>query len=61
MSDGQGVEELRQADRGALLPGVGQPLGQVTIVVKHQFGAHLGSLMTGHNTEVTGERREELS
>ena len=53
MTNGQGVEELPQADSGALLAGVRTALDQVTIVVKHQLGAHLGGLMAGHHAQVT--------
>ena len=53
VTDGQGIEELPQADSGALLAGVRTALDQVTIVVKHQLGAHLGRLVAGHHTQVT--------
>ena len=58
VTDRQGVEELPQADSGALLPGVRTALDQVTIVVKHQLGAHLGRLMAGHHTQVTSGLEE---
>lgn len=65
MSNGQRVEELLQADCGALLPGMRGLLHQVAFVVKHQLGAHLAGLVARHHTEDTevggrgwGGRRE---
>lgn len=59
VSDGQGVEELLQADCGALLPWMGRLLHQVAFLVKHQLGPHLAGLMARHHTQVAGTRRSE--
>ena len=50
MSDRQGVEELLQADCGALLSGMRRLLNQVAFVVEHQLGPHLARLVAGHHT-----------
>lgn len=50
VSNRQGVEELLQADCGALLPGMRRLLHYVALVVKHQLGPHLAGLMACHHT-----------
>lgn len=56
----QGVEELLQADGGALLSGLRGLLHQVAFVVKHQLGAHLSGFMARHHTQAAraGGRRK---
>lgn len=56
VSNRQGVEELLQADCGALLPGMGWLLRQVAFVVKHQLGPHLAGLVACHHTQFTGAK-----
>lgn len=54
MPNRKGVEELLQADCGALLSWVGRLLHPVAFLVKNQFGPHLGGLMARHHTQIAG-------
>lgn len=54
----QCVEELLQANSGALLPRMRCLLHEVTFVVKHQLGPHLAGLMTSHYTQIAGEAKK---
>lgn len=59
MSNRQSVKELLQADCGALLTGMGQPLCQTAVIIEHKPRAHLGSFVTRHHTYVTGKEERK--